>query len=168
MQNKQQTEWKIIKFITIFIFSGQNGETSSKTSRGFTEKIINLLPISKNWNENKKQEIIEKSQTIIRKLAHFTIYTIAGIWMMAFANTYDNITLKQKILIVITIGMLYAISDEFHQMFSDGRTPSIRDVGIDTLGVTFGSIITTLIAKIAKITKKKLKYTNSRIRFKKY
>ena len=64
--------------------------------------------------------------------------------------------------------MLYAISDEFHQMFSDGRTPSIRDVGIDTLGVTFGSIITTLIAKIAKITKKKLKYTNSRIRFKKY
>lgn len=138
----------IATFITIFIFSGQNGEISSKTSRGFTEKIINLLPISKNWNENEKQEIVEKSQTVIRKLAHFTIYTIAGIWMMAFANTYDNATLKQKIIIVIAIGMLYAISDEFHQMFSDGRTPLIKDVGIDTLGVTFGSIISTIIFKI--------------------
>ena len=147
----------IATFITIFIFSGQNGETSSKTSRGFTEKIINLLPISKNWNENEKQEIIEKSQTIIRKLAHFTIYTIAGIWMMAFANTYDNATLKQKIIIVIAIGMIYAISDEFHQMFSDGRTPLIKDVGIDTLGVTFGIIISTIIFKIVKNYKEKAK-----------
>ena len=147
----------IATFITIFIFSGQNGEISSKTSRGFTEKIINLLPISKNWNEDEKQEIVEKSQTVIRKLAHFTIYTIAGIWMMAFANTYDNATLKQKIIIVIAIGMLYAISDEFHQMFSDGRTPLIKDVGIDTLGVTFGSIISTIIFKIVKNYKEKAK-----------
>ena len=131
----------IVTFITIFIFSEQNGEISGKTSRGFTEKIINLLPVSKNWDEEKKQEIIENLQTVVRKLAHFTIYTIAGIWIMAFINTYDNLTMKNKILLSLIVGVSYAISDEFHQMFSGGS---------DSLGVCFGISIDMLIFRIIK------------------
>lgn len=140
----------IITFTIIFIFSEQNGELSGKTSRGFTEKIINLLPVSKNWDKDKKQDIIENLQTVVRKLAHFTIYTIAGIWIMAFVNTYDNLAMKNKILLALIVGVIYAILDEFHQMFSGGRTPSVKDVGIDSLGVCFGISIDMLIFRIIK------------------
>lgn len=139
----------IATFIAIFVFSGQDGDKSSSTSRNFTRKIVDILPISKNIEEYKKEELIEKSQYVIRKLAHFTIYTIAGINMMGFINTYD-IKKKNKLIVVLSIGVIYAISDEIHQMFSGGRTPAIKDVFIDSFGVVFGSFIVVLIDKIFK------------------
>ena len=53
---------------------------------------------------------------------------------------YDTkkISLKKQIGITMLFGYLYATSDEFHQMFSNGRTASPKDVCIDTLGVLFG------------------------------
>ena len=45
-------------------------------------------------------------------------------------------------------GYLYATSDEFHQMFSNGRTASPKDVCIDTLGVLFGIGLYMLVKKI--------------------
>ena len=86
----------IATFITIFTFSNQNGDESGSTSREFTRKIIEILQIDKNLNEYEKENLIENSQFIIRKLAHFTIYTIAGINIYGFVNTY-NIKRKNKI-----------------------------------------------------------------------
>ena len=130
----------ILTFITIFMFSNQNGNKSGNTSRNFTRKVIEILQIDKHLEEDKVENLIEKSQFLIRKLAHFTIYTIAGINMMGFINTFD-IEEKNKIKGVLLIGALYAISDEFHQMFSGDRTPAIKDVFIDSLGVLFGILI---------------------------
>ncbi len=130
----------ILTFITIFMFSNQNGNKSGNTSRNFTRKVIEILQIDKHLEEDKVENLIEKSQFLIRKLAHFTIYTIAGINMMGFINTFD-IEEKNKIKGVLLIGALYAISDEFHQMFSGDRTPAIKDVFIDSLGVLFGMLI---------------------------
>lgn len=139
----------IATFIAIFVFSGQDGDKSSSTSRNFTRKIVDILPISKNLEEYKKEELIEESQYVIRKLAHFTIYTIAGINMMGFINTYD-MEKKNKLIVVLIIGVIYAISDEIHQMFSGDRTPAIKDVCIDSFGVLFGSFIVILLDKVFK------------------
>ena len=43
----------IATFIAIFVFSGQDGDESSSTSRNFTRKIVDILPISKNLEEYK-------------------------------------------------------------------------------------------------------------------
>ena len=145
----------IATFVRIFIFSNQNGDESGSTSRGFTEKIIEILKIDKNLNESEKEKLIEDSQFIIRKLAHFTIYTIAGINIYGFVNTYE-IKKKNKILGVLILGIIYAISDEIHQMFSGDRTPAIRDVFIDSCGVLFGICIFLAINKIIKIRKNKV------------
>lgn len=139
----------IATFIAIFVFSGQDGDESSSTSRNFTRKIVDILPISKSFEAFEKEELIERFQYIIRKLAHFTIYTIAGINMMGFINTYD-MKRKNKLIVVLVIGVIYAISDEIHQMFSGGRTPAIKDVFIDSFGVLFGSFIVVLIYKVVK------------------
>ena len=150
----------IATFITIFIFSSQNGEKSGSTSREFTKKIIEILQLDKNLNELEKENLIENSQFIIRKLAHFTIYTIVGINIVGFINTYD-IKKRNKVLGALLIGMVYAISDEIHQMFSGGRTPAIKDVIIDSCGVLFGICIFLILNKIIEIMKNKIHSHNS-------
>lgn len=142
----------IITFVAIFIFSNQNGEKSGSTSRTFTRKIVEIFRIDKNLNEIEKEELIANSQYIIRKLAHFTIYTIAGINIYGFINTY-NIKKSNKIISTFLIGVIYAISDEAHQMFSGGRTPAVKDVCIDTLGVMIGICIFIVVNKIIKCCK---------------
>lgn len=137
----------IVTFITIFIFSSQNGDESGSISRGFTKKIIEILQLDKNLSEDEKESLIENSQFIIRKLAHFTIYTIAGMNIYGFVNTF-GMKKKNKILCALLVGIIYAISDEIHQMFSGDRTPAIRDVIIDSCGVLFGVGIILLIKNI--------------------
>lgn len=139
----------IATFVTIFIFSSQNGDESGSTSRNFTRKVIEILQIDEYLNESEKENLIENSQFIIRKLAHFTIYTIAGINMMGFINTY-NLKKKNKIISVLLVGVIYAISDEFHQMFSGGRTPAIKDIFIDSFGVLIGICVFMQLNKIVR------------------
>ena len=145
----------IATFVTIFIFSSQNGEKSGFTSREFTKKIIEILQLDKNLSESEKENLIENSQFIIRKLAHFTIYTIAGINIFGFVNTFD-MKKRNKILCALLVGIIYAISDEIHQMFSGDRTPAIRDVIIDSCGVLFGICIFLIFNKIIEMRKNKI------------
>lgn len=139
----------IATFATIFIFSSQNGNISEATSRRFTRKIVEILRIDKNLSETEKENLIENSQFIIRKLAHFTIYTIAGINIFGFFNTFD-MKMKNKIICALFTGTVYAMTDEFHQMFSGERTASIRDVCIDSCGIVFGIFIFLIINKVIK------------------
>lgn len=142
----------IITCIIIFIFSSQNGEKSGLTSRGFVRKIVEITGITNDLNEEEKEEVIENCQFVVRKLAHFSIYAILGINILGFVNTYKNFKFKSQIEITLFSGFLYAVSDEFHQMFSGGRTASPKDVCIDTLGVLFGIGIFLLIKKLIKMT----------------
>ncbi len=41
----------------------------------------------------------------------------------------------------LVISVLWAVGDELHQAFVPSRSPSITDVGIDTLGVLLGQIL---------------------------
>ena len=141
----------IITCIIIFIFSSQNGEKSGLTSRGFVRKIVEITGITNDLNEEEKEEVIENCQFVVRKLAHFSIYAILGINILGFVNTYK---FKSQIEITLFSGFLYAVSDEFHQMFSGGRTASPKDVCIDTLGVLFGIGIFLLIKKLYTTTGK--------------
>ena len=53
-------------------------------------------------------------------------------------------------IICLSIGVLYAISDEIHQGFIPGRTPQITDVMIDTMGVVLGMLCVLILFKIHK------------------
>ena len=46
--------------------------------------------------------------------------------------------------------ILYAMSDEFHQLFVPGRSGEIRDICIDSLGALLGIIIMTCVISIVK------------------
>ena len=60
----------------------------------------------------------------------------------------------KQIALTLIIGAIYAISDEIHQFFSDGRSPLIKDVIIDSFGVLFGITIVLGMTKLIKKVKK--------------
>ena len=71
--------------------------------------------------------------TVLRKGAHITIY--AALWLtLARAADWRRPTL------VTVIAILYAISDEVHQSFVDGRHGTPVDVAIDTLGMGLAAL----------------------------
>lgn len=140
-------------FFIIFGFSSQNGEQSGGISRKVTEII---LKASSNYNkleEEEKEIILHRTESIIRKVAHFSIYTVVGFLLMGLLSTY-KIKDKWRLIMTIGIGILYAISDEFHQSFSPGRSPKVTDVYIDTLGVIVGALLVILIRMVYQ----KIKY----------
>ena len=133
----------IINCIVIFNFSSQNSEKSSKQSDVVVERVVSSIE-KKNKNAKKDPTLKDRVTFYVRKTAHFSIYTLLGIWLMNEANTFD-ISKKRRLVICLIFGCLYAISDEFHQSFVSGRSREIRDVCIDTCGVLFGCILVMLI-----------------------
>jgi VanZ family protein len=139
-------------FATIFKFSSQIAEESDDISNGVLRKIIDVFPYTKGLSEEIKIKMVEHGNPIIRKLAHFSIYALVGVWIMAFMSTFD-IKLYKKWIISMLVGVLYAASDEFHQSFVPGRGPSIVDVGIDSLGVLTGILAVLIIISIYRALK---------------
>ena len=129
-------------FITIFNFSNENAEKSSSKSQAITEAITKNVKSIQKLEKNKKAEVISKVESVIRKIAHFSIYTLLGILFTALLSTY-KIETKRKLIIALLVGAFYAFTDEFHQSFVPGRSAEITDVMIDSLGVLFGSLIIT-------------------------
>ena len=61
------------------------------------------------------------------------------------------------ILISTSIGVLYAISDELHQLMIAGRSGNIKDVIIDSLGILTGIMFFLLVSEIYKKIASKMK-----------
>lgn len=136
-------------FYIIFGFSSQDGEKSGSLSRRITEKIATLIPQIQEKSKLEKENIMNTMESIIRKMAHFSIYTVVGLLLMALVSTY-NIKEKNRLIISLTTGIIYATSDEIHQSFVPGRSPMITDVVIDTMGVILGILLIILGKKIIK------------------
>lgn len=139
----------------VFYFSNQQGEGSSSMSKNVSEIIVNIIDIQNTYTDSKKDELIQIIEPWIRKLAHYTIYTIGGILI---ANSTIQFHKKEKSVIVISslIGIMYAISDEIHQLMVSGRSGNIKDVIIDSLGILTGIAFFLLVGKIVqKITSAK-------------
>lgn len=134
-----------VTFYIIFNFSAQNGETSGSLSTKVTRFIVEVLSKIKNMDESLKIHYIEKLHPIIRKLAHFSIYTVVGFSLMGFMCTFDIRNIF-KVIISFFIGLTYAGTDELHQYFIPGRSARVLDVCIDSVGVLTGIFI--LIALI--------------------
>lgn len=89
---------------------------------------------------------------IVRKLAHFSEYV--GLCFLASNAIYQSS--KRFIpLYSCALTSFYAISDEFHQIFVNGRSCEIRDWAIDTVGALVGALAFYIIYIIIKKVDKK-------------
>lgn len=140
----------IFWMIIIFLFSNQDAAKSESTSDKVTLGIINITEAITNQKiqEEKRNDLIEETRFLIRKLAHFTLYFILGIFVYLTLHSYS---IERILLISIFFCFLYACSDEIHQMFSDGRAAQLLDVLIDTLGASIGILLIFMLNKKLKI-----------------
>lgn len=148
----------IIWMLTMFYFSHQQGTGSSSTSKDVSMVIVNILDIKNEMTEEQKEEKVETIEPIIRKLAHYTLYMLGGILIINSVNTY----IKEDVKIVIYsafIGVIYATSDELHQLFVNGRSGKIIDVVIDSIGIFTGIAMFLVVKKILEVIvdRKKIK-----------
>ena len=142
-------------FSIIFGFSNQDSKTSGGISQKVTEFIIKFIPSIQQKEENQREEVIDIIESVIRKIAHFSIYTLVGFLLMSLMSTYKIKEINQ-IGTSLIIGVIYASTDEIHQAFIPGRGPQVTDVILDSMGVLTGIFISFLFIEIIrKITKKK-------------
>ena len=136
-------------FSIIFGFSSQDSEKSSSISRKVTEIITNPIKFIQEKPEQEKEKILDRIESVVRKIAHFSIYTVVGVLLMALFSTYK---LKEinRISFSLILGIIYATSDEIHQAFTPGRGPLVTDVIIDSMGVLLGILLVMLVVKIYK------------------
>ena len=88
------------------------------------------------------------SQDFIRTVAHFLEYT--GLAVLIFNALYQTFG-YQRPFVTLIVSSLYAVSDEIHQLFVEGRAFQISDIVIDSLGAAGG--ITVLILLIKFVSK---------------
>lgn len=138
----------LIMMYFIFSFSGQPGEVSGSLSLKVSHKIIAVGDKILNTNLDSMQinDYAEKIHTPVRKAAHMTEYFLLTI-AVAFPLSLYRVRDIRLILFAGIFCVAFACSDEFHQSFVSNRGPSIKDVGIDSIGILIASIVIRLFDK---------------------
>lgn len=145
----------------IFFFSAQNSNDSSHLSSSFLQHIILVFLPEKTASNT---DLLKQLSFLIRKCAHMTEYAILAILLLMQIRLYGWLTAQTsrpklsvrtftfllQALLTIGIVVLYAASDEFHQLFVSGRSGQATDVFIDTCGGLFGILFYFLLARIRK------------------
>jgi len=137
----------------ILNFSGQSGVDSAQLSYKVTEKLIVIASDIADMNLTQDEIAVytEKYHYHVRKLAHFTEYMILAISVAFPLYVYG----MRGIFLVLFAGAFcvgFACLDEYRQSFSLGRSPSKKDVVIDSCGAFVGILITRIVGFIGRKT----------------
>ena len=150
----------------IWGFSAAPDMRSSSMSRLVCEKAADLwIFLSRSsMSGQERSALIEALQLPVRKLAHFTEYAVLGGLMVFhvaavrrlsepdisdFSETSPFAAIRQKpFLAGLGAGVLYAVSDEIHQLFVPGRACRAADVCIDSAGLFAGMLLCTGVISI--------------------
>lgn len=131
----------IISLVIIYFFSSMNWKDTNSVSKGIIMKGIDIVE-GITHKEYDKKSIVNKLNYPIRKCAHFLLFLLLGTCIYLLLNSFH---IPHKILISIILSILFASLDETHQMFSLGRSSSILDILIDSMGSIVGIIIINFI-----------------------
>jgi len=126
----------------IFVMSSRAGE--SDKSGGLLNGAIAWA--SPTFYHTLSQYQLECLNYGFRKTCHVTEYAIlALLFMRALRSGQKRISLG-SLLLALFCATLYACTDEFHQRFVPGRTASLEDVLIDSVGALLALILAGIYA----------------------
>lgn len=137
----------LIMMVIIFLFSSKTAVESDGSSSAIATGILVLYEkVFGNVELGERNDFLEVLNHFIRKGAHMAEYAVLAILLGIHFLTIKA-SIKQFFVLNIGICVLYAMSDEFHQLFVEGRSGQISDVCIDSIGVLIGTIILYLFAR---------------------
>lgn len=149
----------VLWMILIFYFSQQPVSDSRDLSSNITKQLIEIV------EKVTPLENVQESQLhhLVRKNAHFIIYFFLGIFAL-LALKLTRLKRSTSAVIALAVCMIYAVTDEYHQLFVDGRGAQLKDIFIDWAGAATGITVATLLGLIGKTGKARSenRKTNSR------
>lgn len=136
----------ILWMVFIFILSHQPATESNNLSTGVTEILIKAVNrVFPNYVFD-----MEFINHIVRKYAHFFAYLMLGI-LVSLGFTVNGVTGYRGFGFTMLICILYAASDEIHQLYVSGRSCQVTDIVIDSAGAFMGGVINRRIYRIMRV-----------------
>lgn len=127
----------------IFWFSAQPADVSSEMSDGVTRLLLSaaealgLMELS----PERVYELCVILSTPVRKCAHITEYAVLHVTVL-YALSQWKVEGKRRLKLALAVTVLYACTDEIHQLFVPGRAGMVTDVLIDSVGA---AVITAVL-----------------------
>lgn len=121
------TRWLLVIFWMAIIFAFSHQANSGRV----TEEYFGVMNVP------------------VRKMGHLGEYMILYVLTKFALDGTKNGINKYSSIIALTLSILYAASDEWHQNFVTGRSASIRDVAIDSIGALMGVAFYYLCHKVS-------------------
>lgn len=134
----------------IFFLSSRPTDISLKDSAWFMEKLGITNSLEQGLDKDNQQ--IMNLQQYIRKKAHVILFAVLSILFFLSLYGYAGKS-KKTALISFVFTVLYAVTDEIHQIFSK-RGAQLRDVIVDARGAVWGLMIILIIFIIIENTPK--------------
>ena len=70
----------------------------------------------------------------VKKTAHVFVYAVLAVLVYRSLKHTTKLTRIYLLIVALLITIGYALTDEFHQSFTPGREPHLRDIVIDGIG----------------------------------
>lgn len=141
---KKRTVFAVLALlVTVFIFwnSAKPAVESAKSSGVFVDALLNILAklgISSSY---------DLTETIVRKTAHITEFFVQAVFIAnSFAGKY-----KKRIVYILFLGLLTACTDEYIQLFFDGRGGLVSDIFIDFGGTAIATALCGIFRKTKRV-----------------
>ncbi|MCQ2430961.1 MAG: VanZ family protein [Clostridia bacterium] len=147
----------IATLVMIFLMSAENKAESGDRSGRVTGIFVDIL-FGRHLTEAERAEKIGILGHYVRKLAHMTEFAVLTAEAVALMILLRPVRTKRKKwpewVIPFAVCVVYAASDEIHQIFS-GRGPRFTDVLIDCAGGLIGLCLVHAAAALLKRGRKR-------------
>ncbi|OUS69962.1 hypothetical protein B1748_29975 [Paenibacillus sp. MY03] len=133
----------LVWMAVIIGFSNQQASDSNALSSGLSDAIATTIRVMLPGLELDAGEL----NHVVRKLAHGLIYLVLG---MLVLGTLTKLGVRggRGVAITLLVCVLFAVSDELHQLFVSGRSGQASDVIIDSIGASIGILLFKGAARI--------------------
>lgn len=139
----------VLFMIVIFWFSSKTAEKSSESSDRIVDVILGVPGITDQESGEAFAQLRNLVSTIVRKGAHFAEYAVLCAlfmyWLCSFCLPYRRLCCT-----AVLLSACYAATDEFHQLFVEGRSGQVRDVLIDASGALAGMLAISAVRALLR------------------
>ena len=135
----------LANLFVIFRFSAADRVESGEMSAGVTRFLLeHFYPDYDDLPAAEREALLGKTHKFVRKAAHFCEFALLGFltaWLLLWvSHRFTHLKPRATWLIPAAFTLLYAISDEIHQRFTN-RGSRFTDVLIDFAGALFGILL---------------------------
>lgn len=140
----------LLVMLLIFWLSDQPAVQSSRQSRQLSYRIVSgfNLVFRLKWTRAKLIALSLRMENDLRIVAHFTEYFLLSLFLLLPFRLKLKKTGRNLYLPPVLISIVYAITDEIHQLTVKGRAFEIKDLVIDSLGAVCAALTTYLILRL--------------------